>query len=395
MAPGNSNPGTAFDDLAVGETRITSVVYTASDGKLTDTATLTVTVTGEDDVPVLTGATGMVTEDKALDGDGNLVATGKATASGGDDGEDEFMTTPVTGAYGSLTITAAGAWTYKALNSQADIQNLSPTATLTDTLRVTSVDGVTSTTVTITIRGDDDEPTLTGATGMVTDDVSVVSGNLMASGTVGATGGDEGEDRFMTAPVTGAYGSLTITADGAWTYTALNSDSKIQGLGGRRNADRHPEGNQRRYGHHHHGNHHHQWCGRYAGGDRRYRHRCGKHPDGIVADGATGTISGTTTFNADLLLNDTDADGDALTITGVSGFTASGQPQNVAPGVRTSGSDGGSFTIRANGSWEFNPGTDFDDLKAGVTRTTSVEYTASDGSLTGHGDPDGDGDRYQ
>ena len=44
--------------------------------------------------------------------------------------------------------------------------------------------------------------------------------------------------------------------------------------------------------------------------------------------------------------------------------------------------DGGSFTLRANGSWEFNPGTDFDDLKAGVTKTTSVEYTASDGSLT-------------
>ena len=102
-----------------------------------------------------------------------------------------------------------------------------------------------------------------------------------------------------------------------------------------------------------------------------------------VADGATGTTSGTTPgpgggaqrVNADLLLNDVDIDGDDLTITEVDGDTSS-------VGKATSGSDGGSFTIRANGSWEFNPGTDFDDLKAGVTRTTSVEYTASDGSLT-------------
>ena len=378
------NPGTAFDDLAVGETRITSVVYTASDGNLTDTATLTVTVTGEDDVPVLTGATGMVTEDTSVDGDGNLVASGTVMASGGDDGEDEFMTTPVTGAYGSLTITAAGTWTYKALNSQADIQNLSPTATLTDTLRVTSVDGVTSTTVTITIRGDDDEPTLTGATGMVTEDVSVVSGNLVASGTVGATGGDEGEDQFMTTPVTGAYGSLTIAAGGAWTYTALNSDSKIQGLGaGETLTD----------------------TLRVTSADTVTTTTvtitingaadtpvatddtgtAAENTPRIVADGATGTRvgggaqpgpgGGAQRANADLLLNDTDADGDDLTITEVGGDTSS-------VGKATDGSDGGKFTISANGAWRFDPGTDFDDLKAGVTKTTSVEYTASDGSLT-------------
>ena len=376
------NPGTAFDDLAAGATRITSVDYTASDGRATDTATLTVTVTGADDTPTLTGAIGSVTEDTSVDADGNLVASGTVGASGGDAGEDQFMTTPVTGAYGTLTITADGTWTYKALNKQADIQDLNPTATLIDTLMVTSADGVTATTVTITIRGDDDEPTLTGDTGMVTEDTSVVSGNLMASGTVGATGGDAGEDKFMTAPVSGTYGSLTIAAGGAWTYTALNSDSKIQGLGAGETltdtlrvtsvdtvttttvtitingaADT-PVANDD------------------AGTTTENKML-------TVADDATGTTSGTTPgpgggaqrVNADLLLNDTDADGDDLTITEVDGDTGS-------VGKATDGSDGGSFTIRANGSWEFNPGTDFDDLKAGVTKTTSVEYTASDGTLT-------------
>ena len=368
------NPGTAFDDLAAGATRITSVTYTAYDGRLTDTATLTVTVTGANDDPTLTADTGMVTEDTSVDGDGNLMTSGTVGASGGDAGEDKFMTTPVTGAYGSLTIAADGAWTYKALNKQSDIQDLSPTATLTDTLRVTSADGVTSTTVTITIRGDDDEPTLTGATGMVTEDTSVVSGNLVASGTVGATGGDAGEDKFMTAPVTGAYGSLTIAAGGAWTYTALNSDSKIQGLGaGETLTD----------------------TLRVTSVDTVTTTTVTITINGAadtpvatddtgtttentqltVADGATGTTSGTTTTNADLLLNDVDIDGDDLTITEVDGDTSS-------VGKATDGSDGGKFTISANGAWRFDPGTDFDDLKAGVTKTTSVEYTASDGSLT-------------
>ena len=69
----------------------------------------------------------------------------------------------------------------------------------------------------------------------------------------------------------------------------------------------------------------------------------------IVTDpdtGDTGTL--TITGNADLLLNDTDPDGDTLTITGVNGAAA-----NV--GTAVDGSRGGSFTIRDDGSWEFRP----------------------------------------
>ena len=59
---------------------------------------------------------------------------------------------------------------------------------------------------------------------------------------------------------------------------------------------------------------------------------------------ATGTTSGTTTTNADLLLNDVDIDGDDLTITEVDGDTGS-------VGKATDGSDGGSFTIDSKGGW--------------------------------------------
>ena len=387
------NPGTDFDDLKAGVTRTTSVEYTASDGSLTDTATLTVTVTGANDGLTLTPDTGTVTEDMAVDGDGNLVATGTVGATGGDAGEDKFMTTPVTGTYGSLEIAADGTWTYKAANSQSEIQNLSPTATLTDTLTVTSADGVTTTMVTITINGANDDPTLTPDMGTVTEDTSVDGdGNLVADGTVGATGGDAGEDKFMTTPVTGAYGSLTIAADGTWTYKAANNQSAIQDLSPTatltdtltvtsadgvtttmvtitiNGADDEPTLTPD--------------TGTVTGANNApvAANDAGTTTENTpltVADGDTGTRvgGGVETTNADLLLNDVDTDGDDLTITEVDGDTSS-------VGKATDGSDGGKFTIRANGSWEFNPGTDFDDLKAGVTKTTSVEYTASDGSLT-------------
>ncbi|GAB1399697.1 hypothetical protein MASR1M66_11500 [Aminivibrio sp.] len=49
------DPGTAFDDLAVGENRTTSIEYSVSDCEGgTDTATLTITVNGANDAPLST-----------------------------------------------------------------------------------------------------------------------------------------------------------------------------------------------------------------------------------------------------------------------------------------------------------------------------------------------------
>ncbi|WP_447932205.1 Ig-like domain-containing protein [Sphingopyxis fribergensis] len=69
---------------------------------------------------------------------------------------------------------------------------------------------------------------------------------------------------------------------------------------------------------------------------------------------------------------DSDPDGDPLTVSAVNGVAA-----NV--GAAVAGSAGGSFTIAADGSYGFDPGGAFDDLGAGQTRTTSATYTISDG----------------
>ena len=72
------------------------------------------------------------------------------------------------------------------------------------------------------------------------------------------------------------------------------------------------------------------------------------------------------------LSNDTDPDSsDTHSVSAVNGVAG-----NV--GTAVTGSNGGSFTIAADGSYSFNPGTAFDYLAVGETRTTSVTYTNLD-----------------
>ncbi|MFJ5370285.1 Ig-like domain-containing protein, partial [Bosea sp. CER48] len=68
-----------------------------------------------------------------------------------------------------------------------------------------------------------------------------------------------------------------------------------------------------------------------------------------------------------VLSNDDDVGGGTLTVTAVDGVAG-----NVGQAVR--GSQGGSFTIDAAGNLSFDPGTDFDVLRAGETRTTTITY---------------------
>lgn len=65
-------------------------------------------------------------------------------------------------------------------------------------------------------------------------------------------------------------------------------------------------------------------------------------------------------------------DADGLTVVAVNGLTA-----NV--GVAVDGNNGGSFTVNADGSWEFDPGEDFLDLDYEDTADTAISYHASDG----------------
>ncbi|MBV7600273.1 VCBS domain-containing protein, partial [Aeromonas sp. sia0103] len=89
-------------------------------------------------------------------------------------------------------------------------------------------------TVTITITGVNDGAEIKGDDrGAVTEDLNVVSGNLTETGSLTLTdvdGADEAEFKpGLGAPSANALGSLTIAADGKWSYEVANS--KVQYLG--------------------------------------------------------------------------------------------------------------------------------------------------------------------
>ncbi|MGD9731369.1 MAG: beta strand repeat-containing protein, partial [Desulfamplus sp.] len=89
-----------------------------------------------------------------------------------------------------------------------------------------------------------------------------------------------------------------------------------------------------------------------------------------AADEGTAPLS--VAEGSGLLANDTDKDtNDTHYISAVNGVAG-----NVGNAVI--GTNGGSFTINSDGSYTFNPCTDFNDLGIGQSRTTSVTYTNSD-----------------
>ncbi len=78
------------------------------------------------------------------------------------------------------------------------------------------------------------------------------------------------------------------------------------------------------------------------------------------------------TLNRPILVNDTDADGDDLTVNWVAGSGAN-------LGLPVGGSDGGLFTISVGGSMMFDTNGDFVDLNSGESQTTTVVYRITDG----------------
>lgn len=101
----------------------------------------------------------------------------------------------------------------------------------------------------------------------------------------------------------------------------------------------------------------------YFAGDGYTLHLDGRNNAVLAGDDAvTASEDGATLFaTADLLANDREFDGDALTITGVS--------------VAASGA----VVVLENGSVSYDPGTRFDHLAEGETATDSFTYTVDDG----------------
>ncbi|HRF10252.1 MAG TPA: VCBS domain-containing protein, partial [Xanthobacteraceae bacterium] len=153
-----------FAALTQGQTANESFTVTVTDEfGAKDQHVLTVTATGINDAPVITGdASYTVTEDLSTDIDvlNRLVASGKLTVVDPDAGQSVFQTqTDSTQAYGTFSIDANGNWIYYAYNDSAAIQGLAAGASVSDVVTVLTADG-TAQQITITIKGTNDAPVI-------------------------------------------------------------------------------------------------------------------------------------------------------------------------------------------------------------------------------------------
>ncbi|QSR63238.1 retention module-containing protein [Aeromonas hydrophila] len=217
--------------LGLGETRVESFTVQSVDGT---THTVTITITGVNDGAVVAGDDlGAVTEDLNVVG-GKLSDSGVLTISDADQGQAKFVAgngTPSVGALGSLSITETGTWSYNVDNSK--VQYLGQGETRIETFTVKSVDG-TSHTVSVTITGTNDAPTLSIDKGAVVSEEGLAGGIADTAGSsdttdsVAASGkitvGDVDSQDTLTISLNGPAG---LTAGGAAVQWSWNAATKV------------------------------------------------------------------------------------------------------------------------------------------------------------------------
>jgi VCBS repeat-containing protein len=236
--------------LAEGQTEKENFAVQVADGQGGfDVETITINVSGTNDLPVAAADVASISED-ATPVNGNLFTndtdvdtrdTHTITALSG--ATDNGTTLTKVGTYGTLVVTkATGAYTYTLANGQANVQALQFGQQVFDGFTYTNSDnhgGSSSATLTVSIFGANDAPVAVADTAAVTEDSesNPVSGNVLSNDTddtddthtVSAVTG--GADNGTTITKIGTYGTLVITkATGAYTYTLANGQANVQAL---------------------------------------------------------------------------------------------------------------------------------------------------------------------
>jgi VCBS repeat-containing protein len=216
-----NNDGTFSYTHNGGETTSDSFTYKANDGSLdSNTVTVTITINPVNDPPVANPDTADITEEAPNVAALNQVAGNVLTNDTDPDsvlsvsaveGVGGNVGVPVAGDYGSVTINADGSYTYSLDDTNPTVNGLNIGDSLTDDFGYTASDGSLSdsSTLTVTIHGDDDPAT-------PDDDAFDFIGNTLLE--VDCVGGDCPEDtvpKIVTAtPVSpAAFGVLDGDVD--------------------------------------------------------------------------------------------------------------------------------------------------------------------------------------
>ena len=329
------DPGSDFQDLPLAKSSDTSINYTLTDGNMTDTATLTITVTGTNDVPVASDSSISTNEETAFkakvptasDIDGSIDPNGYALVTDVDEG--------------ALTFSADGTYSF---NPGNDFDDLAPDATRNVSFTYTATDndaGVsTPATVTITVTGTNDGPVASDAT-IGTNEVTILNGYVPAASDVDGTIDPNGY--ALVTDVT--EGTLTFNNDGSYSFNPGNDFDDLA-----------PDATR-------------NVSFTYTATDN----------DTGVSTPATVTITVTGTNDAPVA-SDAKAGTNEETVLKGNVPAASDVDGTIDPNGYALVTDvtEGTLTFNSDGSYSFDPDSDFDDLAPDATRSVSFTYTASD-----------------
>ncbi|WP_434356684.1 VCBS domain-containing protein [Parasalinivibrio latis] len=205
--------------LGAGESKVESFTVTSEDGT---TQTVTVTIHGTDDKPVVSGSfTSKVTEGN--EGDAPVTVSGTIAIADADQHDHPvFDNGQFKGLYGSLEL-KGGHWTYTL--DEAKVQQLPEGEEVTDTVTLTASDG-TQQEISVVISGTNDNAIIGGADHVTAyEDLTTRVRGILSSYDV-----DNAQDTFKIETLNGKYGSLSMSADGLWTYKLNNSSDAVQQL---------------------------------------------------------------------------------------------------------------------------------------------------------------------
>jgi VCBS repeat-containing protein len=237
----------SMDTLRQGEQTTDVFTYEATDSKGgTVTATLTITITGVNDAPVLTDDSNTISEGTASVSQSTGTGIGSILLND-TDGDAEILSVSkigtstngtTVGKYGTLTWTTQGNYVY-ALNNNA-VDSLQKGEQVVETFTYSATDGIATNqaNLVITITGTNDNPLAVNDGNNMSESVDLVT-NVSGTGTLLVNDTDiDDNDNLTVAKVSGSttinisgkYGNLTWASNGTYTYDLNNTLPVVAGL---------------------------------------------------------------------------------------------------------------------------------------------------------------------
>ncbi|MET4733442.1 VCBS repeat-containing protein [Thalassospira sp. MBR-102] len=329
-----------FNDLAEGESVTIDVDYGVSDGSVSVGASATVTIEGRNDAPAAVADITIVTEDLTTDPVTGNVLDNDTDADGDTlqvisvNGEAQLIGQAIVGTYGSLLLNSDGTYVYQIDNASAAVQALSAGQIVVESFTYTISDGhggVSQSTFDVTVQGTNDAPVVGDIDfGSIDEDTSRI---FTAQDLLSNSSDVDGDPLSITSvSVDPQFGAIMDNGDGSWTFVpAANFHGDNVEIS-------------------------------FVASDGEFEDSgivtidVASVNDAPVAENDSFVIEADSTHIFNLLANDSDVDGDSITVTSSSYVTAQGV----------------TVEVNADGSFSYT-------APEGFSGTDSFTYEISDG----------------